>query len=388
MTDRMYLLGEGTIEPLIEDSYESEDALQELVANHPSLLDGDQISPGNPRRWLLIRREMGIADSADSGNRWSVDHLFIDQDAIPTLVEVKQNSDTRIRREVVGQMLEYASHATRYWPIAQIRAEFEATASARGLDPAAELAQFLGTDGESEASEAFWQDVSDNLRAGRIRLLFVADLIPDELRNLVEFLNEQMTDVEVLAIELKQFRGEGLRTLVPRVFGRTSLPKRQQSRSTLTRSDFLEQFELHEVRALAERLLDVTVQAGGSYELGSTGVSLRVRCPLWPQPLSIAWIYPTSRGWAKTRDFSFGSGAIDYTDLPSQVGDALGDYIEVFRSDGISSDVSSVGVSAWALDPSQAVQFEERIVEQLESIIGRLRNLDLPDAENSPSTPN
>ena len=30
---------------------------------------------------------------------------------MPTLVEVKRSSDTRIRREVVGQMLHYAANA-------------------------------------------------------------------------------------------------------------------------------------------------------------------------------------------------------------------------------------------------------------------------------------
>ena len=37
-----------------------------------------------------------------------------------------------------------------------------------------------------------WQRVETNLRAARIRLLFVADGIPDELTRVVEFLNEQM----------------------------------------------------------------------------------------------------------------------------------------------------------------------------------------------------
>jgi hypothetical protein len=31
----------------------------------------------------------------------------LDQDAVPTLVEVKRSSDTRIRREVMGQMSDY-----------------------------------------------------------------------------------------------------------------------------------------------------------------------------------------------------------------------------------------------------------------------------------------
>lgn len=58
-----------------------------------------------PQRLLLVSREVGLPSDVGGVNRWSVDHLFLDQDAIPTLVEVKRSSDTRIRREVVGQML-------------------------------------------------------------------------------------------------------------------------------------------------------------------------------------------------------------------------------------------------------------------------------------------
>ena len=55
------------------------------------------------------------------GNRWSLDHLFLDQEGIPTLVEVKRGTDTRIRREVVGQMLDYAANAIVYWPVEELR---------------------------------------------------------------------------------------------------------------------------------------------------------------------------------------------------------------------------------------------------------------------------
>ena len=49
---------------------------------------------GRAPRWLLVRREMGVADREEGGDRWSLDHLFVDQDAIPTFVEVKRSSDT------------------------------------------------------------------------------------------------------------------------------------------------------------------------------------------------------------------------------------------------------------------------------------------------------
>ena len=41
-----------------------------------------------------------------------------------------------------------------------------------------------------------------NLAAKRLRLLFVADALPDELAHVVEFLNEQMPYIEVLAVEI------------------------------------------------------------------------------------------------------------------------------------------------------------------------------------------
>jgi len=55
-----------------------------------------------------------------------------------------------------------------------------------------------------------------------VRMVFVADRVPDELRRIVEFLNLQMDPAEVLALEVEQFVGSGLRTLVPRIIGQTA----------------------------------------------------------------------------------------------------------------------------------------------------------------------
>jgi hypothetical protein len=68
--------------------FASENDFQRLLADFPSLLAGDQIDAASPRRWVLVSREKTIP-SEDGGNgRWSIDHLFLDQDGIPTLVEV------------------------------------------------------------------------------------------------------------------------------------------------------------------------------------------------------------------------------------------------------------------------------------------------------------
>ena len=220
MSGDIYLLQEGgTLVPMAEAAYDSEDLLQRLLAEYPSLLAGEQIDTATPRRWLLVSREAGVPSREGGGTQWSLDHLFLDQDAIPTLVEVKRSSDTRIRREVVGQMLDYAANAVVYWPIEKIRTQFEATHQGENLDPEQVLAEFLGADSDPKE---FWQQIKTNLQAGRIRMVFVADEIPSELRRVVEFLNSQMDPAEVLAVEIKQYLGQGMKTLVPRVIGQTS----------------------------------------------------------------------------------------------------------------------------------------------------------------------
>ncbi|MGE0136017.1 MAG: hypothetical protein AB7L91_09735 [Dehalococcoidia bacterium] len=201
-----------------ESPYDSEAVLQALLAKFPNLLAGDSSGSGAARRWLLIGREASLPDDEDAAGRWSVDHLFVDQDAIPTLVEVKRSSDTRIRREVVGQMLDYAANAVAYWPAEELRTLFEQRCEAEGLDTGQELRAVV--DSESDP-DVFWSQVGANLKSGRLRLVFVADAIPRELRRVVEFLNEQMT-AEVIAVEVKQYVGEGVRTLVPQVIGQTA----------------------------------------------------------------------------------------------------------------------------------------------------------------------
>ena len=39
------------------------------MAEHPELLDGEQIRPSDARRWILITREKGTAPSPGETNR-------------------------------------------------------------------------------------------------------------------------------------------------------------------------------------------------------------------------------------------------------------------------------------------------------------------------------
>jgi hypothetical protein len=200
-----------------EKEYVSEDILQDLIAKYPNLLAGDEMDENEPRKWLLVQREQILPYDSTGLKIFYLDHLFLDQDGIPTIVETKRSSDNRLRREVVAQMLDYASNALIYLPVEEIISSLNSNYPNRNQDEL--LKEELGWDG---SLEEFWEQVKTNFQVGKIRLVFVADDIPNELITIIEFLNKQMDPAEVLAVEVKQYIGEGLKTLVPRLVGQTA----------------------------------------------------------------------------------------------------------------------------------------------------------------------
>ena len=380
MAERIYSRGsDGRLEVLEEEPFATEEAIQALVAEHPEVLDGEQIRPGDRRRWLLITREKGISESTRSGARWAVDHLIVDQDAVPTLVEVKRGSNPDVRRAIVGQMLEYASHAANTWTGGELRQVFEGNSLAQGIDPAQALDELLQAGGDPDA-DVFWHNVATNLAARRLRLLFVADEIPDPLQRVVEFLNEQMPGIEVLAVEIKQFRGGAMQTVVPRVLGRTA--KRASHGTTtpaLRRNSFLDSFEDADVRNAAARLLDVAEESGAAFEWSSRAVSIRARCSRWQQPITVSWLYTPSmesRGWMRTRYFSFGAAILDNDPGPDEaLRGVLQKWADSFRDDHFTNDARSKGVEAWWVDYADAAGNAEELARRLSMILADLRAL-------------
>jgi hypothetical protein len=293
------LQGGDSLLPMEPTQFATEDDFQLLLSRFPELLVGDQIDPQNPRRWVLVRREQPVSTGEIGASQWSIDHVFLDQDGIPTLVEIKRQSDSRIRREVVGQMLDYAANCAIYWSVETLQSGLEQTCRQAGRESEVVLTELLGPSGEIDE---FWQRVKTNLQAKKIRLLFVADVIPLELRRIVEFLNEQMDPAEILAIELRQFAGGQLKTIVPTVYGQTQQATRKRG-GVVTRWDERTLFdklartvgakELHIARQIYEWM-----RKGGSRELifGSGKENGSVYPAFRPNSISINPAYLSSDG--------------------------------------------------------------------------------------------
>ena len=243
MGDQIYLVTEGgdELRPMEDQPYSSEDRLQNLLENYPDLLAGDQVDPDDPRRWLLVKREAPVEHDGEESHRWRLDHLFIDQDGIPTLIETKIATNPELRRQVVGQMLDYAANLVEQWSVDRIQMELEKRCEANGESISEVISNHIGADlpDDDVSVNQFWDKIKTNLEAERIRLIIVADKIPSSLLKIVEFLNRQMNPCELLALELKQFVYPGkdsVTTLVPRVFGQTSV-SRSRRKATRTGND-------------------------------------------------------------------------------------------------------------------------------------------------------
>ena len=183
----------------------AEDVLQILIEKNPDLLslcEKNNLS----EKWLLINREVGIPFSDDKPDSWYLDHLFVNNHGIPALVEVKCSHNAQIRREIIGQMLDYIANATKYWSIETIKREFEKNCYRKGEEPFHKLACFIGQkELDVVAYDAFWDHVYNNFLSSRIRLVFLSDVIPPELQRVIEYLREEFTRIDIRSISLEKY---------------------------------------------------------------------------------------------------------------------------------------------------------------------------------------
>jgi len=285
MSGGIFLITEDNILVEMQSSpYPSEDALQSMIAQFPRLLSSCSENQ-EASKWLLISREIGVPDNENRSSRWSLDHLFIDGEGIPVLVEVKRSTDTRIRREVVGQMLDYAANAVAYWPIEHIQSSYFAECEKLGLIPQDNLEKFLA--GRDE--ELFWKSVKTNLQAGRIRMLFVADHIPNDLKRIIEFMNVQMEPAEVFGIEVKQYTNGNFRTIAPVIVGQTSGAEARKQAVSLAQRQAKENLQ---------ETMDVFNQlASGRYTAtGRASLYRQVKLPEFPESMHYEFFHSYSDG--------------------------------------------------------------------------------------------
>ena len=200
--------------------FESEAILQTYLEQFPSLLPVWEVDENAPPL-LTIGREVGVPFG-------SVDLLFTDANGLLTVVETKLARNPEARREVIGQVIEYASFLST-WDADRVERQANdylrsqgAPDDYRGLDLYEALSKLGG--GVDVAAEAFREGVEDNLKRGRIRLVIAVDEMVEPLRSTVTFLN-RLSPFDILVLQLADFQESAARhILIPSLFGYSPPP--------------------------------------------------------------------------------------------------------------------------------------------------------------------
>lgn len=190
----------------------SEASLQQIIHDHPACLPISEVDPlfANP---VPVCMELNTPAGP-------IDNFLITPTGLPVLVECKLWRNPEGRREVVGQILDYAKELGR-WSSSDLQRE-----TARRLKGHGNVMLDLVRRAGHEVDEIEFNDaLTHNLRRGRFLLLIVGDGIREGVEAIAEYLTGNAGLHFTLGlVELPIFRlPDGGRIVVPRLLTRTRL---------------------------------------------------------------------------------------------------------------------------------------------------------------------
>jgi hypothetical protein len=202
-----------------------EAVLRDLIAEHPALLPVHDLDPSYGRL-VTVTRELSIPGVG------FVDVLLMDEAGRLVMVECKLWRNPQARREVVGQILDYARELGRYG-YEDLQRQVSIATKRQGNVLYALAQEAGGTLPEAE----FVDRVTRDLAAGRFLLLVVGDGIAEGTRRIGEYLRDQPGLAFGFGlIEIAEYRhtdADGTEHVImqPRVLAQTAIIERHVIRS-------------------------------------------------------------------------------------------------------------------------------------------------------------
>lgn len=196
-----------------------EEHLQKYIHDNPDVIPLDDIREN--ARLLVLAREVPVASGF-------IDALAIDDEGAVYIIETKlyKNPD---KRSVVAQALDYGAGL---WKRAADYSEFEraidqAVLEKFGVTFRQQLMEFFRLDEEQvdDILDRFRSDVT----AGRFTFVVLMDRIPDQLKDLISFINANSNFV-LLGCGLELYRYEDTDIVVPELYGAEARKPPQPSR--------------------------------------------------------------------------------------------------------------------------------------------------------------
>jgi hypothetical protein len=207
MSDGVVVMADGRPRVLQRAGHRSDDLLRGLLDHRPDLLLGSAVT-GDQRRLLLVSRRTS-ARTAGTGIV-PLERVYVDSDAVPLLVELHEAAHAKAG-DVLLRLLDRVALELPHCSGGRLR---DLTRAIHGDPDETEL--LARTLGWGAGPDAFWARVEANLSRDRVRIVIVADRLPDDLARMVDFLDGQLRDVEIRAVEVSLYGSGQVRALVPR----------------------------------------------------------------------------------------------------------------------------------------------------------------------------
>lgn len=194
----------------------SEAWIQDLVQRHPQCLPIAEIDPIFVGPVALCTELLTAAGP--------IDNLLVTPGGLPVIVECKLWRNPEGRREVVGQILDYAKELTR-WSASDLQREVAKRVPGEG-NP---ILRLLAAAGHVVDEVSFADALTINLRRGRFLLLIVGDGIREGVEAIAEYLQAHAgLHFSFGLVEMPIFiHPAGGYLVTPRVIARTSNIVRQ-----------------------------------------------------------------------------------------------------------------------------------------------------------------
>ncbi|WP_431245325.1 hypothetical protein [Leifsonia xyli] len=329
-----------------ESGYDNEAALQQILHEHPSLI------PGVSDRAVACREFQSGVGPADV--------VILSDEGELTLVECKLAANPQVRREVIGQVLDYAS---RIWRM-DVDA-FEQTWKRAEKNERSPFEQLNDDSGRIRAA------LQDNLTAGRFNLVLAVDDLNFDVKRIVEFLNAvTMPTTSVIVVEFTRARESGVEILIPTSYGSelAEVKKRQPgaARRTWKVEDFLrwcDEFDSPGALVVSEFLR--ALSAAGFEIQGGSAATPSLNCGITSRVLGRKW--PVALYTNPTRGALI---EIRFTDFENSLAaqEALANKVEAITA--IPIPVEEVRASGFHKRPNvPARQFSESQVRELAAAV-------------------
>jgi len=218
MNKKPVIVSNGEIQKLNKvllnsDSFR-ESWLQELLYSEPSILPTNEID-SSFSNLIPIGREIPVKSGDNTGY---IDNFYISSKGYLVIVETKLWRNPEARREVVGQIIDYAQSVQK-WDYEELNKIYENNHNKRLFDKFVELG-YYSIDDEA----AFVDRVTKNMENARFLLMIVGDGIRESVEKMVSFLNSNPTMQYRLALcELDVYEFDnGDRLVIPNLTLKTS----------------------------------------------------------------------------------------------------------------------------------------------------------------------